>query len=103
VFAGLPTVQLLWNPTADDGQPKPASWFATSLAFALPALAQPKNRVYTHCSAGVNRGPSTCYAIMLASGFTAKDADAIIRAARPVVNIAYEADADSAVAALGYA
>jgi protein-tyrosine phosphatase len=101
-FAALPGVQLLWNPTADDGQVKPPSWFQTSLAFAMPALAQPGNKVYAHCSAGVNRGPSTCYAIMLASGFTAADAEAEIRAARPIVNIAYKGDADVAVPQLGY-
>lgn len=102
-FAQLQGVQLLWNPTADDGQPKPASWFQTSLQFALPALAQPHTKVYTHCSAGVNRGPSTCYAILLASGFTAGEAENAIRVARPVVNIAYKGDADAAVPALGYA
>jgi Fe-S cluster assembly protein SufB len=39
----------LWNGTADDGAPKPPSWFAASLAFALPLLAQPHQRVYCHC------------------------------------------------------
>ena len=54
----------LWNGTEDDGQPKPPAWFAASLVFALPALATAGAKVYAHCAAGVNRGPSTaCYAV----------------------------------------
>ena len=92
----------LWNPTADDGQPKPASWFAASLAFALPLLAQPGQRVYAHCAAGINRGPSTAYAIMLALGWDPAAAEALIRAARPQVGLAYAADARAAIPLLGY-
>lgn len=104
LFAALPGVHVLWNPTADDGvHPKPPSWFETSLAFALPALAQPHVKVYAHCSAGVNRGPSTAYAIMRALGFTPGDANTTIRAARPQVGLAYAADADAALQTLGYA
>lgn len=102
LFAQLPGVHTLWNPTADDGQHKPPSWFETSLAFALPAFAITHARVYTHCSAGVNRGPSTAYAIMRALGFSPADAEALIRAARPQVGLAYKADADAAIQALGY-
>ena len=93
----------LWNGTADDGQPKPVSWFAASLAFALPLLAQPHQKAYLHCAAGINRGPSTAFACMRALGWSAADAEATIRAARPQVGLAYKGDADVAVAALGYA
>ena len=93
----------LWDGTADDGQPKPPSWFAPALAFALPLLAQPGQRVYCHCAAGVNRGPSMAAAIMIASGFTSADAAAVIRQARPQVGLAYLQDAARAVPALGYA
>jgi protein-tyrosine phosphatase len=102
LFAALPNVHVLWNPTADDGQPKPSSWFATSLAFALPALAGPGAKVYAHCSAGVNRGPSTAYAVMRALGWAADEAEKEIRAARPQVGLAYKSDADTAVITLGY-
>lgn len=102
LFVAVPTVHVLWNPTADDGQHKDVSWFKTSLDFALPPLSLPGAIVYAHCSAGVNRGPSTCYAIMRALGFKAADAEAVIRAARPQVELLYKGDADAAVVALGY-
>ena len=102
LFLQFPSVHVLWNPTADDGQTKSPSWFGTSLSFALPALVAPGNKVYAHCSAGVNRGPSTCFAIMLALGFAADDAEAIIRAARPQVGLLYKQDAINAIPVLGY-
>lgn len=95
-------VQVLWNPVPDDGQPKAPDWFGRSLEFALPALAQPKMKVYAHCSAGMNRGPSTCFAIMLALGFAPDDAEAVIRKARPQVMLAYKEDAINAIPVLGY-
>jgi len=95
-------VAYLWNGVADDGQPKPADWFGRSLAFAMPVLGQPKFKVYAHCAAGVNRGPSTCYAVLRALGFSAELAEQVIRAARPQVGLAYKKDADLAVPLLGY-
>ena len=92
----------LWNGTDDDGQPKPPAWFAASLAFALPALAQPHVKAYAHCAAGVNRGPSTAYAILRATGLAADTAAQIIRATRPQVGLRYAGDADIAITALGY-
>ena len=92
----------LWNPTQDDGQHKLPEWFGTSLSFALPAIPVVGAKVYAHCAAGVNRGPSTAYCIMRALGWPAAAAEATIRAARPQVGLAYKADADTAIAALGY-
>ncbi len=92
----------LWNGTPDDGKPKPAEWFKRSLEFALPLLAKPHMRVLAHCTGGVQRGPSTAYCILRALGYTAPTAEAVIRAARPGVGLAYRADADAAVQALGY-
>ena len=93
----------LYDPTADDGQPKPTTWFQPGIAFALQALSQPASRVYAHCAAGVNRGPSMCYAIMRALGWSASDAAGTIKTARPVAQIRYIPDADAAVVSLGYA
>lgn len=92
----------LWNGTADDGSRKDPAWFARSLSFALPALAQPHRKIYMHCAAGVNRGPSTAYAVLLALGWPAAAAEAAIRQARPQVGLAYKGDADVAVIRLGY-
>jgi hypothetical protein len=95
-------VAYLHNPTADDGTHKPPSWFEASLNFALPALAEPRHKVYCHCQAGYNRGPSTAYCILRALGLDAQLTEALIRSHRPVVGLRYKADADLAVVALGY-
>lgn len=104
LLARHPEVAYLWNPTADDGQPKPTSWFQRSLDFALPLFAKPNMRVYCHCAAGINRGPSTAYAIMLALGWVGVFALNQIRLKRPqcVVGIRYSDDAERAVKELGY-
>ncbi|GAC1521760.1 MAG: hypothetical protein NVS3B1_06390 [Marmoricola sp.] len=92
----------LWNPTQDDGQHKSPDWFAKTLSFALPLIAQPHQVVNLHCAAGVNRGPSAAYAVMRALGWSPGDAEAAIRKVRPQVGLAYKADADAAILALGY-
>jgi dual specificity phosphatase 3 len=93
---------VLWIGVPDDGQPKPVDWFAKGIAFALDALSHPHAKVYTHCAAGVNRGPSMTYAILRSLGWTAQFSEATIRAARPQVGLAYRADADRAIVALGF-
>lgn len=104
LLAGQPTLAYLWNPTADDGQSKSYTWFQRSLDFALPALARPHTKVYAHCKAGINRGPSTAYAILRALGWSGLEAKTLIRLKRPITlaGIRYAGDADQAVFALGY-
>jgi len=102
LFVAQHAVAVLWNGTNDDGQMKQPDWFEKSIDFALSALSKPKVKVYAHCAAGVNRGPSTAYAIMRAIGWSAGEAEKEIRAARPQVGLAYKNDADSAVKYLGY-
>lgn len=98
-------IAYLDNTVPDDGDASThgAEWFAKSLEFALPILAQPHQRIYAHCNQGLNRGPSTAFAIMLAQGFTPTDAEVLMRAVRPFVGLAYKANAISAVHELGYA
>ncbi len=103
LLAGHPSITYLYNGVEDDGQPKPPDWFGRSLAFALPALGMPHNKIYAHCAAGVNRGPSTAYAILRGQGFTSVLAEQVIRATRPQVGLAYKGDADKAIPILGYA
>jgi protein-tyrosine phosphatase len=98
LFAAHPKIHVLYNPTEDDGQHKPPEWFFKSIYFAMEGLSHHKRKVYAHCAAGVNRGPSTCFAIMLALGWTAESAEATIRAARPQVGLAYKQDAETALA-----
>jgi hypothetical protein len=104
VLADEPRISYLWNGVPDDGDPVTHgdSWFARSLSFALPALARPHVKVCALCAAGVNRGPSTIFAIMLALGFTPANAEELICVARPVVGLSYKSEAITAVANLGY-
>ena len=92
------------NPTDDiePRQPKPADWFDRSLRFAMPILCFPGATLYVHCAEGLNRGPSTAYAIMRAWGLSAQGAEALIRAARPQVQLSYMKDADASLVALGW-
>src|SRR5438132_13324940 len=61
-------LQYLYNGVPDDNKPKPPEWFGKSIDFALEAFSHHGTRVYVHCAAGVNRGPSTAFAILLALG-----------------------------------
>ena len=82
----------LWNPTEDDGKPKPDGWWGRSLAFAKVSKTAGWP-VLCHCAAGVNRGPSTAYGILRAIyGMDAIHAEALIRQARPQVGLAYKLD-----------
>jgi len=102
LFAAHPSIMVLYNGVDDDGQPKPVEWFQKSIEFALDALAKPFAKVYAHCAAGVNRGPSTAYAILLALGLSPQEAEDQIRKNRPQVGLLYKGDAEKAVLSLGY-
>lgn len=60
------------------------------------------NGVIAH-NCGINRGPSMCYAVLLAQGLDVNTAENLIRARRPQVGLAYKQDAIRAVKELGYA
>ncbi len=101
----FPNVSYLLNGTSDDGHLKPAKWFQKSIQFALEALQQPRTKIYCHCLEGINRGPSTAYAILRAQGIKANIAERWIRRRRPQVGeqgLCYKSDADRAVIELGY-
>lgn len=102
LLSSHPHMLYLWNGMADDGLPKPATWFGKSFAFALPALAMPDTKIYAHCAAGINRGPSMAYALMCACGWDGPTALALIKAKRPVAQARYSGDADKAIISLGF-
>lgn len=95
-------VGVLWNPTDDDGEPKPVEWFAKSIDFALIALATPYKKVCVCCYNGNNRAPSTALAILMAQGLKREDALELILNERPTAEILYSRDAERAVKELGY-
>jgi hypothetical protein len=88
-----PDLGFLWNGADDMGQPMPDAWFDVGVDFALEALEDPDAQVLAHCHAGINRGPSMAYAILLAMGMEPVDALTAIRQARPIAAIAYDCDA----------
>jgi protein-tyrosine phosphatase len=96
-FFGQTPVSYIWNPTVDDGQWKPDAWWRVSITFALTALAQEHTKIYMHCAQGVNRGPSTAYAVLRAEGFGPFVAERLIRQVRPQVRLAYRDGADAYV------
>ena len=81
-------VKVLWNPTDDDFQPKPAELFRRGVDFALEALDDAESRVFIHCAAGVHRAPMMALALLRALGFNQNDAIDMIQSRRNVVDFA---------------
>ena len=79
-------VQVLWNATDDDFQPKPAALLDAGVQFAQKALASPDTKVYIHCAAGVHRAPMMTLALLRANGWSLEDALETVQSLRPVVD-----------------
>ena len=78
-------ITILWLPQVDNGEMRPAGHYRKGIQFAFPALSRANTKIFPHCSAGLNRGPTMCYALLRAFGFPQSEAIARIRAARPDV------------------
>ena len=104
LLASHPNILYLWNGVPDDGQPKPIEWFQKRLAFGLPALAQPKTKLYCRCASGMNRGPSTAHAILIALGLSHYEARAmiVVHRLKTIIGVRYADDAEYAITVLGY-
>ena len=79
-------VEVLWNATDDDFQPKSAALLDKGVQFAQKALASPENKVYIHCAAGVHRAPMMTLALLRAEGWSLEDALETVQSLRPVVD-----------------
>lgn len=88
-----PQLHYLSHGIPDLGQEVDADWFDDAVDFALEALTEPGNVLLAHCHAGINRGPSVGFAILLALGQDPIDALELIRRERPFAMIAYAEDA----------
>lgn len=96
-----PRISYYFDGVADDGLPKPVSWFASAWDFAKPIL-DGGGVVLAHCAAGVNRGPSMAYFLLRAHWrMSPADALALVKQKRPVARVGYQADADKAITSLG--
>jgi hypothetical protein len=94
-------IEILHNPTADDGTPKPASWFEAGYNFAHLILQNKDGAAYFHCDAGRNRGPSMGYYFMRREyGLFGDDVKHIMHVHRPITDVGgirYADDADAAL------
>jgi protein-tyrosine phosphatase len=81
-------IEVLWNRTDDDFQPKPPELFQRAVDFALPALDRPDTKVYVHCAAGVHRAPMVTLCLLRVLGYSLDDAISLVESRRPVVDFA---------------
>jgi protein-tyrosine phosphatase len=81
-------IEVLWNPTDDDFQPKTPDIFERGVEFGLNALDEPGSRIFIHCAAGVHRAPMMTLALMCSIGWKVGDAMQMIEGRRPVVDFA---------------
>ncbi|MFZ1411298.1 MAG: dual specificity protein phosphatase, partial [Micropruina sp.] len=88
-----PRMRYLHHPVRDAGQVIPGHWFTELNNWVSRALEDPAAKVLVHCHMGVNRAPSAAFALLLAQGWTVKEALTALRAARPVAVIDYASDA----------
>jgi protein-tyrosine phosphatase len=81
-------VKVLWNPTDDDFEPKPAALFQRGVDFARGALEKNGSKLFIHCAAGVHRAPMMTLAILRSQGWRLDVAMDTIQSRRPVVDFA---------------
>jgi protein-tyrosine phosphatase len=88
VLAAVHGIEVLWNPTDDDFEPKPVELFARGVEFVEAALAEDETKVFIHCAAGVHRAPMMALAVLGTMGWDVKDAMELIEEKRPVADFA---------------
>lgn len=81
-------IQVLWNPTDDDFQPKPPELFEHGVEFAAEALDVDDSKLFVHCAAGVHRAPMMTLAVLCSMGWELGTAMETIASRRPVVDFA---------------
>jgi protein-tyrosine phosphatase len=81
-------VKVLWNPTDDDFEPKPAALLQRGVDFARTALAEKDSKLFIHCAAGVHRAPMMTLAVLRSMGWGLDVAMDTIQSRRPVVDFA---------------
>lgn len=81
-------IEVLWNATEDDFQPKPGALLDRGVEFAVAALDEGRTKVFIHCAAGVHRAPMMTLAVLCSLGWNIADAMQLVEARRPVVDFA---------------
>ena len=81
-------IEVLWNPTDDDFEAKPASLFRCGVEFVERALELDQAKIFIHCAAGIHRAPMMALAVLGSTGWSLEDAIELIEARRPVADFA---------------
>ncbi len=82
-------IEVLWNPTDDDFELKPAGLFRRGVEFAEKALERTDAKLFIHCAAGVHRAPMMALAVLCSVlGKDLNDAMDLIERKRPVADFA---------------
>ena len=71
----------------DDARPRPQWFYSRALAFYKKAMRQPGSKVFVMCRAGRRRSANMTYFLLRASGIGPSEAEAMIRRARPCIQI----------------
>ena len=81
-------IEVLWNGTDDDFQPKPPELFERGVEFGQAALEENGGKLYIHCAAGVHRAAMMTLALLGAMGWEMDEAMSVIQGRRPTVDFA---------------
>ena len=81
-------IEVLWNPTDDDFEAKPAALFRRGVDFAEKAFLEPDAKLYVHRAAGVHRAPMMTLALLASMGWDLEDAMTLIESKRPQADFA---------------
>ena len=81
-------LQVLWNPTDDDFQPKNPELLQRGVDFAERALEDENAKLFIHCAAGVHRAAMMTLAVLCSQGWDLDQAMETISSRRPVVDFA---------------
>ncbi|HZP00102.1 MAG TPA: dual specificity protein phosphatase [Terriglobia bacterium] len=81
-------IEVLWNPTDDDFEFKPAALLRRGVKFAEAALQKDDSKIFIHCAAGVHRAPMMALAVLGSMGWELDKAMELIESRRPVADFA---------------
>ena len=79
-------ITVLWNPTNDDFEAKPAALFQRGVKFVENALRSDDTKVFIHCAAGVHRAPMMALAVLGSMGWDLEEAMELIEKKRPTAD-----------------
>lgn len=97
IYAGS-KITYLHVPTDDDGEEKSVEWFHEGMRFVDHALRRKGTKCLIFCHMGINRSASMAYGCLRTQGYSAVVSERMIRTARPIVELRYQADAERAFA-----